>query len=279
MYTWVQSMTLGVVLLLLHIAPTTAAQSDIEPEALVRAQIQALNAGNTAAVLTFFAPEARVFSVPQDPDRLVGAASDEMSTHEQRKSYFTAMLSRPPPRAELLDAVSAGDLVVAKLKLEPVSSSQPEYRLMIYRIREGQIHDQWQVARSDEDAAGPARETEEVVRKFAQANNRGDLEAFLALFSARAKNFRNSGEPHMLGDKPSVTMVDAKGRRAAYSKMFAKGAPAQVQTLGTVTLGNMIAAREVAKLPDGKVLDEISVYHIENGLILRDWFIFNEARP
>ena len=38
--------------------------------------------------------------------------------------------------------------------------------------------------------------------------------------------------------------------------MFANGAPAQVQTLGTVALGNMIAAREVATLPDGKVLDE-----------------------
>ncbi len=60
--------------------------------------------------------------------------------------------------------------------------------------------------------------------------------------------------------------------------MFAKGAPAQVETLGTVALGNMVVAREVATLPTGKVLDEISVYRIDNGLIERDWFVFDQAR-
>jgi hypothetical protein len=273
-------MALGAALFALHLSATTAAAAAIEPEAVVRAKVRALNVGNAAAVLAFFALDAKVFSVSHDPDRLVGAPSDEMGTSEQRKSYFTAMLSRPPPRAELLDAVSAGDLVVAKLRLAAQPAApRPEYTLVIYRIRDGLIHDLWQVARSNEDAAGLAREAEEVIRRFAEANNRGDLETFLALFDPRAKNFRNSGDPHLLGDRPSVTMVDAKGRRTAYSKMFANGAPARVQTLGTVTLGNMIAAREVAQLPDGKVLDEISVYHIENGLILRDWFIFNEARP
>jgi hypothetical protein len=273
-------MTLGIALLLLQLSATTAAATGVDPETVVRTKVQAVNAGNAAAVLGLFAPDAKVFSVPRDPDRLVGAPSQEMSTQQQRTSYFTALISRPPPRAELLDSVSAGDLVVAKLKLAArPPASRPEYALVLYRIRAGLIRDLWQVARSEQDPGEPARRAEEVIRKFADANNRGDLEAFLALFSPRAKNFRNSGDPHLLGDKRSVTMVDAKGRRAAYARMFAKGAPAQVQTLGTVALGNMIAAREVAKLPDGKVLDEISVYHIENGLILRDWFIFNEARP
>ena len=74
-------------------------------------------------------------------------------------------------------------------------------------------------------------------------------------------------------------MVDERSRREAYLKMFAKGAPAQVQTLGTVALGDMIVARETATLPTGKVLDELSVYRIENGLIVHDWFIFYQARP
>jgi hypothetical protein len=278
MYIGLQSMTLGIVLLLSHISPTAAVPRALEPEALVQAKVQALNAGNAAAVLACFAPTARVFSVPQDRDRLVGAPTQELDTQEQRKAYFTALLSRPSQRAELLDSVSAGDLVVAKLRVF-APASQPEYALVIYRIREGLIQDLWQVARNATDPGEPAREAEEVIRKFAEANNRGDLAAFLALFSPRAKNFRNSGDPHLLGDKPSVSMVDQTSRREVYAKMFAKGAPAQVQTLGTVALGNMIAAREVATLPDGKVLDEISVYHIEGGLIMRDWFIFNEARP
>ena len=61
--------------------------------------------------------------------------------------------------------------------------------------------------------------------------------------------------------------------------MFANGAPAQVQTLGTVALNDTIVVSEVATLPTGKVIDEISVYRIENGLIVRDWFIFDQARP
>jgi hypothetical protein len=156
--------------------------------------------------------------------------------------------------------------------------------LGLYRVRDGSILDLWHLARADAavvDAEGAAasREAEQVVRRLAEANNRGDVEGFLALFSPQAKNFRNSDEPHALGDKPSVRIVDEKTRRDAYLKMFANGAPAQVQTLGTVALGSMIVAREVATLPNGKVVDELSVYRIENGLILRDWFIFDQARP
>jgi hypothetical protein len=230
------------------------------------ARVSAGTAARAAAALPSFAPDAKVFDVPADGDRLVGPLSAQRSL-------------RPSRRAELLDAVSAGDIVVAKLRFaDGAPSSKPEYALAIYRLREGLIQDLWHVARSEKDAAADTQEAEEVIRKLAEANNRGDVEAFLALFSPQAKNFRNSGDPHALGDKPSVTMVDAKSRRDAYVKMFANGAPAQVQTLGTVTLGNLIAAREVATLPDGKVLDEISVYRIEDGLILRDWFVFNEAR-
>jgi hypothetical protein len=273
-YNQMHSTIVAIALFLLHVSAAIAAPA-ADPERVVGAKVQALDAGDVETVLAFFAPDARVFSVPQDPDRLVGAAAEMMSTHQQRKSYFTALLTQQPaPRAELLDAVGAGDLVIAKLKL---GQSQPEYLLVIYRVRDGLIHDVWQVVRSDADA--PARETEEVIRKLAEANNRGDVEAFLALFSPRAKNFRNSGAEHLLGDKPSLTMVDARSRRNAYVKMFANGAPAKIDTLGTVALGNMIAAREVARLPDGRVLDEISVYQVENGVILRDWFIFNQARP
>jgi hypothetical protein len=60
--------------------------------------------------------------------------------------------------------------------------------------------------------------------------------------------------------------------------MFANGAPAQVETLGTIALNDMVVAREVATLPTGKVIDEMSVYRIKNGLITRDWFILDQAR-
>jgi hypothetical protein len=257
-----------------------AAESLADPEAVVRATVHALNQGNATALLALFSADASVFDPSQDPDRLAGEPSATLASHEQRKSSFTQLLSQQPlPFVELHDIASAGDLVAAKLRFsKSLESARPSYVLALYRVRDGLIQDLWHIARVDADAVVSSREAEDVVRRFAENNNRGDVEAFLALFAPHAKNFRNSGQPHAIGDKPSVSMVDQKSRRETYLKMFANGAPAQVQTLGTVALGNMIVAREVATLPTGKVLDEISIYRIENGLIVHDWFVFIEAR-
>ena len=260
---------------------TAAARDKTDAEAVVRADVRALNQGNAAARLALFHSEAGVFQPSPNPDRLVGELSDTIGTHEQRRTSFPKMLAqRPLPHTELFDIASAGDLVVAKLRFsDHTDPSRSTYELNLYRVRDGSIQDLWHIVRTDANGAAASRDAEAVIRRLAEANNRGDVEAFLALFSAQAKNFRNSGEPHALGDKPSVRVVDEKTRRDAYVKMFANGAPAQVQTLGTVALGNMIVVREIATLPAGKVIDELSVYRIENGAILRDWFVFDQARP
>jgi len=256
------------------------AAAKVDPQAVVRADVQALNDGKAATLLSLFAADARIFRTPEDPDRLTGALSDKMGTQEQRKAFFGEMLARRPlARVELLDSVAAGDLVAAKMKFSTPDDSPPGYVLGIYRVRDGSIQDLWHIVRAEQDDAAASGAAEQVVGKLAAANNRGDVEAFLALFSPRAKNFRNTGDPHALGDKPSARIVDEKTRRAAYLQMFANGAPAQVETLGTVALNDTIVVREVATLPTGKVLDEISVYRIENGLIVRDWFIFDQTRP
>jgi hypothetical protein len=258
---------------------TRVAAANIDPQAVVRADVQALNDGNAASLLAMFAADARIFKVPEDADRLTGDLSDKMGTQAQRKSYFGEMLARRPlSRVDLLDSVAAGDLVAAKLKFTSPDGSPPGYTLAIYRVRDGLIQDLWHIATAAQDDAAASRSAEEVIAKFGAANNRGDVEAFLALFSPTAKNFRNTGNPHTLGDKPSVRIVDAKSRRAAYQEMFAKGAPAQVQTLGTVTLNDMIVVSEAATLPSGKVAAEMSVYRIVNGKIERDWFIFYQER-
>jgi hypothetical protein len=258
---------------------TRVAVASIEPQAVVRAELQALNDGNAPVLLSLFAADGRVFRTPDDPDRLTGALSDKMGTQEQRTAFFTEMLAkRPLARTQLMGILTAGDLVAAKVKFVDPDGSPPGYGLALYRIRAGLIQDLWHIAQAEQDDAAAARAAEASVAKLAAANNRGDVEAFLALFAPQAKNFRNSGDPHALGDKPSVRIVDEKSRRAAYLQMFANGAPAQVETLGTLTLNDMVVAREVATLPTGKIIDEISVYRIENGLITRDWFILDQAR-
>ena len=255
------------------------AAASIDPQAVVRADVQALNDGNAASLLSLFAADAKIFKVSQDADRLTGDLSDTMGTQDQRKAYFSEMLAkRPLSRVDLLDSVAVGDLVAAKLKFTSPDGTPPGYVLAIYRVRDGLIQDLWHIARAEQDDAAASRSDEDVIAKFGAANNRGDVEAFLALFSPTAKNFRNTGNAHALGDQPSVRIVDEKSRRAAYQQMFAKGAPAQVQTLGTVALNDMIIVSETATLPSGKVADEMSVYRIVNGKIERDWFIFDQER-
>lgn len=259
---------------------TRVAAAKIEPQAVVRADVQALNDGNAPVLLSLFAADGRVFRTPDDPDRLTGPLSDKMGTQDQRQAFFSEMLAkRPLARTELMSLLTAGDLVAAKLKFVNADGSAPGYGLAIYRIRDGLIQDLWHIAKAGQDDAAVAHASAAVVAKLAAANNRGDVEAFLALFDPRAKNFRNTGDPHALGDKPSARIVDEKSRRAAFLQMFANGAPAQVETLGTLVLNDMVVAREVATLPTGKVIDEISVYRVENGLITRDWFILDQARP
>ena len=259
---------------------TRVAAANIDPQAVVRADVQALNDGNAATLLSLFAADARIFRTSQDPDRLTGDLSEKMGTQDQRKAYFGEMLARRPlSRVRLLDMVAAGDLVATKLKFTSPDGSPPGYVLAIYRVRDGLIQDLWHLASSAQDDAAAARSAEEVIARLGDANNRGDVEAFLGLFSPGAKNFRSSGNAHALGDKPSVRIVDDKTRREAYVRMFAKGAPAQVQTLGTVALNDMIVVRETATLPTGQVADEMSVYRIANGKIERDWFVFDQLRP
>lgn len=256
------------------------AAATIEPQAVVRADVQALNDGNAPVLLSLFAADGRIFRTPDDPDHLTGQLSDKMGTQDQRQAFFSEMLAkRPLARTELMSMLTAGDLVAAKLKFVNADGSAPGYGLAIYRIRDGLIQDLWHISKAAQDDAAAAHAAEAVVAKLAAANNRGDVEAFLALFDPRAKNFRNTGDPHALGDKPSARIVDEKSRRAAFLQMFAKGAPAQVETLGTIALNDMVVAREVARLPTGQVIDEISVYRIANGLITRDWFILDQARP
>ena len=256
----------------------TAAAPVADPVAVIRAHLHALTTGNATRWLALFSPDARVFDVPTDPDRLVGELSPTMGTHEQRRSMSRNLPAQRPARVELVELANAGDLVAAKTRTTPATSDgRPSHELALYRVRDGLIQAVWRVARA-EDPSEDSERAEAVIANFTTANNRGDVEAFLALFSPTAKNFRSSGDLHAVGDKPSVKIVDAKSRRDAYVAMFAAGAPAQVETIATIALGNMIVARDVVHLPAGKVTDGMSVYRIERGLIERDWYVFERAR-
>jgi hypothetical protein len=110
------------------------------------------------------------------------------------------------------------------------------------------------------------------------ANNAGDVEHFLAMFDPAVRHYRSSGDPHALGDRPSKYNGDSAGRRQVYLEMFAKGAPAQVQIAGMLTVGDLVLSRDVATLDGGRVVDEISVYRIRAGRISHDWLVLEKPR-
>ena len=72
---------------------TRVAAATIEPQAVVRADVQALNDGNAPVLLSLFAADGRIFRTPDDPDHLTGPLSDKMGTQDQRR-HSSAKCSR-----------------------------------------------------------------------------------------------------------------------------------------------------------------------------------------
>jgi hypothetical protein len=257
------------------------AQAEKSPQAVVREDLRALNEGDYEGLLAVFSPDAQVFSRPTDPDRLVGELSPTIGTHQQRTSYFKAMLAKSPrPRTELLDWTVLGELVVARLKVSDspgnLEAGKADYLLAIFRIRDGLIQDLYHVGKAASSSSPESEAAQEVIRRLVVANNQGDVEAFLALFSPDSKYFRGSDDPHGLADKPSKKVYDQESRRKAFVAMFANGAPAQVEVLEMFAVGELVVSRDRATLPTGKVLEEITIYRVRGGLIQHDWFVLVE---
>lgn len=265
--------------LLLAASGPIAAQPS--PEAVVREDVRALTAGDADALLALFDEQSVVFGLPDHPDRIAGPVSPRIGTHAQRQSAFPAMMAAgPSDRMEIVELLSAGDLVVAKLR----QSSPPDfaggtYTLVIFRVRDGIIGAMWHVARTDRiDLALEARGRAAVDRLVA-ANNRGDLEGFLDASAPGLRFFRNSDAPHALGDRPPRSGHDPAARRAAFTRMFAEGAPAQVEATQALAFNDLVVSRDVARLRDGRVLDEISVYRVgADGRFTHDWLIYDQPR-
>lgn len=266
-------------LLIASLCCPVAAQ--LPPEAVVREDVRALTAGDAHALLALFDENSVIFGLPDHPDRLAGPVSPRIGTHAQRQIAFPAMMAAgPSDRMEIVEMLSAGDLVVAKLR----QSSPPDfaggtYTLVIFRIRNGIIGEMWHVGRTERiDPALEARGRAAVDRLVA-ANNRGDLEGFLDSSAPDLRFFRNSDAPHALGDRPPRSGHDPVARRAAFTRMFAAGAPAQVEVAQILAFNDLVVSRDVATLRDGRVLDGISVYRVgADGRFTHDWLIYERAR-
>ncbi len=112
--------------------------------------------------------------------------------------------------------------------------------------------------------AGPAIAAEsktplEVVRAYADAANRGDLEAFLRLYAPNIRKFKfpdtkvSEGLQHM---------------RDVYTRSFAEKKGIHVEIVSALALRDKVVCHDrVTGLPHGETADELTVYQVENGLI------------
>jgi hypothetical protein len=274
----IRSILLALALGFLANDPAVAATSS--PEEVVRQEVAALTSGDIEALAALFSEDATIFGVPSDPRRLVGEPARDTSGHETTRSMLAALLAalladpQAPDRHEIVDMTSIGDLVIAQLKVTDAPLYQTSrYGLVAYRVSHGSIRDLWHIALASDASVLRNPRASDAISQLVDANNRGDVEAFLDLFDPDARNYARAAEPFRLSDVRSQKIADHATRGEFFRAMFATGAPVQVTPVKTLVFGDLVIAREEAVKTDGTVLDELSIYRVRNGSILDDWFV------
>lgn len=104
-----------------------------------------------------------------------------------------------------------------------------------------------------------AQDPQAVVRAYAEAATRGDLDGFVGLYAPDVRKFRFPG---------TLTSEGREHARAVYAKSFAEKSGIKVEILDVMVLGDKVVARDrVTGLPDGKTAEELTVYQVKDGLI------------
>jgi len=125
-------------------------------------------------------------------------------------------------------------------------------------------------------AADNAQEV--VVRRYVQAWNDADAEAFLAQATADAGAWRR-GDGENLPGQPLFAEASPQARSRYYRAAFAKRPHPRIEILGLQSLDDMVVARErVTGTADGKTVDGLTVYQVRNDKICNVWHIKRRSR-
>lgn len=101
---------------------------------------------------------------------------------------------------------------------------------------------------------------EAVVRAYADAANRHDLEGFLALYDPAIRKYRFPAELRGEG---------VQRYRDAYVKSFAANPDLKVEIVNLIVLGDKVVSYDhVTGLADGRSADEVTIYEVRDGKIL-----------
>ena len=250
-------------------AEATAANAE---EAVVLKDSAALNNADLDALMAVLAPSLRLYKRPTEPHSLVGPVSDKIGTRDQVQSFFREAFKQPQGRHEVLEMVSLGDLVLAHVEFQQPGETATHQMLTGFRVRNGLIEAIWHIARAENAPADSGAAAQAVIRRFNEAADRNDVDAFLALFAPDARNFHFRNAPDTLGGGPSKSITDAASRERVFRKMFAEQ-PARIEVLDGFAVGEWVVSHDRATQKDGSASEGVSIYRVQNGRIVDDWYV------
>ena len=110
-----------------------------------------------------------------------------------------------------------------------------------------------------------AQETpEELVQQQVNGYNEGDIEAFMIPYSDSMEIYNFPNELQQKGKKTIAKI---------YKKMFASVPDLHCEILQRTVHGNVVIDKErITGLPNGKIMEALAIYEIENGKIQRVYF-------
>lgn len=254
---------------------TTASNAE---EAVVLKDSAALNNADLDALMAVLSPSLRIYSPSTEPHTLVGPLSERIGTREQVQRYFSEVFKQGPQgRHEVVDMVSLGELVLARVEFQLPGETTIRPMITAFRVRHGQIDRIWHIARFDSEPAG-SDAAQAVIDRFNAAADRNDVDTFLGLFAADARNFHFRGAPDTLGGAPSKSITDAASREHVFRTMFAER-PARIEVLDGFALGEWVVSHDRATQQDGSVSEGLSLYRVQGGRIVDDWYLAQQVRP
>jgi len=111
---------------------------------------------------------------------------------------------------------------------------------------------------------------EDVVRAYADAANRHDVEKLLALYAPDVRKFKFPSTP---------TSAGRETQRDKYKRDFAENPDLTVKILGMTTVGDKVVSHDlVTGIAGGKTSEEITVYEVEEGAITNIVYVERQLR-
>lgn len=251
------------------------------PDAVVQADLHALNTNDLEAFLALYAPKAQVFGLPKDPHRLAGPRLESIYGADKLRASFAKAMAEPlTPKIEQTESIALGELVVARVRITDPKRPDPDVMMVVYRVRDGLIQDLWHVVKESDDNKGQSASALATMHALVETNNRADADGFLALFAPEARHFRMSEDPDRLAEEQSKNIVDTPSRERVYRALYAKGTGLQVQTMASFAVGDLVAMHE--RITDtakpGEVKELVSILRIRDGRVLDLWPLQRDIR-